>query len=319
MSVSPNRPFQVLCLSGGGYLGLFSARVLAAFEQRIGAPIHTRFDLIAGTSAGGLIALGLAGGQSAAHIADLMEDRGRAIFPPPRSGRMLGTVRGLFRPKYDGIALRAAVQSIVGDGVLKPGRPQVMVPAVSLTTGSTVLFRSAAPPAPDLKLADIAMATAAAPLYFPTASVGAGRYTDGGLAANAPDLLALLHAESELGIAREVIRVMSVGTTMRPIGLPAGGNPNKGVLAWMSNLFLVDLAMSCQMNLVQDMMRLLLGEQHYLRIDAVVSRAQAGLLKLDNASGDATGTLNALAAHAARDALERPAVQLMLATRAPSV
>ncbi len=124
--------------------------MLAAFERRIGAPIHTRFDLIAGTSAGGVIALGLAAGQSAAHVADLMDARGRAIFPPPWSGRMP-------------------------------------------------------------------------------------------------------------------------------------------------------------------------GEQHDLRIDAVVSQAQAGVLKLDNASAEATRTLNTLAAHAARDALERPAVQLMLATRAPSV
>lgn len=88
------------------------------------------------------------------------------------------------------------------------------------------------------------------------------------------------------------------------------------MLAWMAELYLVDLAMSCQMNLVQDLMRLLLTEQHYLRIDPVVSEAQARLLKLDNAGIEATATLNDLAVHWAAEALERPAVQLMLATRA---
>src|SRR5687767_9758311 len=43
-------PFQILSLSGGGYRGLFTARILADLEERIGAPIATRFDLIAGTS-----------------------------------------------------------------------------------------------------------------------------------------------------------------------------------------------------------------------------------------------------------------------------
>ncbi len=238
-SWAPGRPFRVLCLSGGGYFGLFSARVLAAIEQRIGAPIHTRFDLIAGTSAGGLIALGLASGRSAADSADLMQRDGPAIFPPPRMGRVGRTLRGLFRSRYDGRVLRSIAEAIVGDAALRPGRPNVLVPAVSLRTGALVTFRSATPPAPGIKLADIAMATAAAQLCFPTATTGAGRCTDGGLAANTPDLLALLHAETEIGIPREVIRVLSIGTTKRPIGQPASGAPRKGVLAWLSDLYLV--------------------------------------------------------------------------------
>jgi patatin-like phospholipase/acyl hydrolase len=53
-------PLQILSLSGGGYLGLYTAAVLTAIEERIKARIATRFDLIAGTSVGGIIALGIA-------------------------------------------------------------------------------------------------------------------------------------------------------------------------------------------------------------------------------------------------------------------
>lgn len=59
-AAQPNSLFRILSLSGGGYRGLFTARILADLEERIGAPIATRFDLIAGTSIGGILALALA-------------------------------------------------------------------------------------------------------------------------------------------------------------------------------------------------------------------------------------------------------------------
>ncbi len=59
MGTPPDSPpprqgeFRVLALSGGGYLGVFTAALLAQLEQRVGEPLGRRFDLIAGTSVGG--------------------------------------------------------------------------------------------------------------------------------------------------------------------------------------------------------------------------------------------------------------------------
>ena len=53
-------PFRILSLAGGGYLGLFTASMLARIEERVGAPLGRSFDLIAGTSVGGILAIGLA-------------------------------------------------------------------------------------------------------------------------------------------------------------------------------------------------------------------------------------------------------------------
>ena len=73
-------PFQILCLSGGGFLGLYSISLLAAIEEQFGAPLAAHFDLIAGTSVGGIIALGLAAEVPAQKIKLAFEANGGMIF-----------------------------------------------------------------------------------------------------------------------------------------------------------------------------------------------------------------------------------------------
>jgi len=85
-------PFHVLSLSGGGFFGLYSVSVLAAIEKEAGRPLARNFDLLAGTSVGGIIALGLAAEVPAAEIKSAFERNGTAIFserpaPTTRWGR----------------------------------------------------------------------------------------------------------------------------------------------------------------------------------------------------------------------------------------
>jgi predicted acylesterase/phospholipase RssA len=75
-------PFQILSLSGGGYLGLYTISILADIEDLIGAPLGTRFDLIAGTSVGGIIAIGIANEIPAARIKQAFERTGRKFSQP---------------------------------------------------------------------------------------------------------------------------------------------------------------------------------------------------------------------------------------------
>ena len=70
----PDLPtYHVLALSGGGYRALYSATVLAQLEETLGAPLAKRFDLICGTSAGGMLAIGLAAEIPAAELQALFE------------------------------------------------------------------------------------------------------------------------------------------------------------------------------------------------------------------------------------------------------
>jgi patatin-like phospholipase/acyl hydrolase len=72
--------FQVLALSGGGYRGLYTAKILADLEEDIGGPIARRFDLIAGTSIGGILALAIAMEIPAEQMVKLFEQHGQEIF-----------------------------------------------------------------------------------------------------------------------------------------------------------------------------------------------------------------------------------------------
>ncbi len=88
------RRFQILSLDGGGLKGLFSAAVLAELENDLNISVADHFDLIVGTSTGGLIALGLGAGLRPADIVDFYADRGPYVFGAGR-----GIVQRLWAPK----------------------------------------------------------------------------------------------------------------------------------------------------------------------------------------------------------------------------
>ena len=81
MKKNKNKPFKILSLDGGGIKGLYSAALLARLEEKSGEKAGDCFDLIAGTSTGGLIALGLASGKEAKDLVELYEKFGKSIFP----------------------------------------------------------------------------------------------------------------------------------------------------------------------------------------------------------------------------------------------
>src|SRR4029453_12547332 len=113
------RPFKILALDGGGYKGLDTATVLHEIEK-FNKPIAEHFDLITGTSVGGLIGLALAAGKSAEEITSFFLDRGEEIFPrgscPARTWRWVR--RWIGRGKYLDTGLRSALDGILGDTMM---------------------------------------------------------------------------------------------------------------------------------------------------------------------------------------------------------
>ena len=82
--------FNILSLSGGGFLGLYTVSILAELEKNLGRPIASCFDLMAGTSIGGIIALGLAAERPAIDIKSAFEKNGSKIFSdrPASTGKI---------------------------------------------------------------------------------------------------------------------------------------------------------------------------------------------------------------------------------------
>lgn len=104
--------YHVLALSGGGYRALYTATILKEFEQVLGRPIASHFDLICGTSAGGLLALGLASEIPASELKSLFEDQGQQIFGT--RDFMRKRLGFLTRAKHSNAGLRSVLEQRFG-------------------------------------------------------------------------------------------------------------------------------------------------------------------------------------------------------------
>lgn len=213
--------FRVLALDGGGVRGAFTASVLAELENSTGTRCAERFDLITGTSTGGLLAIALAMGHPAEELCELYRRNGNAIFPlEGRTSRFLGLLRQFVKSKYDQGALRGALKEVLGDAKLGAAHTRLVIPAYDITTGRVFVFKTRHLDRfrydVDVKAVEIAMCTAAAPTYFPAnllpehAKVS---YVDGGVWANAPVMVGITEAVGFLGRRLDELDVLSVGTT----------------------------------------------------------------------------------------------------------
>lgn len=292
---------RILSLDGGGLHGIIPAAVLAQIERRIGCRLADRFDLIAGTSIGGILALALAYEVPMRKVVEVFTERGTAIFSPrglPAGAvtRLLDLSRSVLGPKYSGTALREALAGHLGQRRLRDATHPVVVTAVDVSAGATKVFKT--PHAPlsrgdeAIRALDVAMATSAAPAYFPSVRIGNRLYADGGLFAVAPDQVALHEARHFMGVDPAGVRMLSVGTAVAGYQ-PAGGvSPDEGAVGWLSDGRLILTLLAVQQQHVQAMMEDLLGER-YLRIDAPWP-ADAGL-GIDVATPAAVRTLTGLA------------------------
>ncbi len=318
--------FQILSLSGGGFLGLYTAAVLAKIEEESGKHIADSFDLIAGTSVGGIIALGLASRKPAADILASFKKHGAEIFsrrPAPQSwvGKKLDLGRSARSAKYNPTKLSEVVSEIVGAksriGDLKH---RVIIPAVNLTKGKPQVFKT---PHHEtfvrdwrLSVVDVALATSAAPTYFPLHRIGGELFADGGLYANAPDQLALHEAEHFLGQDIADVSLLSIGTTTAHFSISNSVDSNMGWLSWMDDQRLTNVMIAAQQINSDYVVRHRLGERYY-RIDQVQSREQERHLALDVATKNAIADLEGLAEASARDHLVSDFMKAQLAHEAP--
>jgi len=296
--------FQILSLSGGGFLGLYTISVLAGLEDRIGGPIAAKFDLIAGTSVGGIIALGLANEIPARSIQAAFERNGTNIFSnrsPPQTyiGKFWEVGRSAFNPKYTSAALRSTIIELIGaDTLMGHLKHPCLIPAVCLTKGGPQIFKT------DhhkdfvrdhkLRAVDVALATSAATSFFPIAEIGDGLYADGGLYANSPDLLAIHEAEHFFGTDAHDIRLLSVETTTSKFSFAHSSGVRFGLVKWAIGQRLVQAMISSQQQITDHVARQRLGNR-YVRLDAEQSREQEQSLSLDTANELAQKTIRGIA------------------------
>jgi len=312
------RTYHVLALSGGGYRGLYTATVLAQLEAALGRPLASHFDLICGTSAGGLLGLGLAAEIPAVELKALFEDHGSRIFGCRSLWRRM--VGFWWKAKHSSEGLRSVLNERFGELTIGDLKHRVVVPAVNYTTGRGQFFKTPHHPKIELdhqlKLTDVALATAAAPVYFPLSRNGRGVFADGGLVGNAPGFIGLHEVRTFLAPDDKdvCVRVLAVGTMS--VGATVRGNANldRGFLRWRGSLF--DLVISAQESSVDAMLDQSLGDKYLLVDDEATPDQSRDVEELDRVSVAATNTLRDRGMHAAQRALGDPKFQPFRAHRA---
>ncbi len=202
---------KILAIDGGGIRGVIPALILSEIEQRTQKPISELFDLIAGTSTGGILTLGLsapdASGRKpryrAADLAELYVREGREIFFEPRLFRIAGILDDLFEETYSFKGIERLMKQYFGETELKDALVNTLVTSYDLEQRATFIFKSRLarerPDAENFLMRDVARSTSAAPTYFEPKLVkrGDGRMAlvDGGVFANNPAALAYAEAK----------------------------------------------------------------------------------------------------------------------------
>lgn len=284
--------FQILSLDGGGLRGMFSAAVLAHLEEDHHIRIADHFDLVAGTSTGGIIALGLGLGMSPRMILEFYTAHGPRIF---RNRSTLRGARHWVWTKYSAAPLRAALTDVLGERMFGESSKRLVITSYNLGANDVYLFRT--PHLPELtrdwreRAVDVALATTAAPTYFPTLSLRGARLIDGGILANNPVMVAITEAIGPLRRPPHTINVFSVGTTTdvppHRRRLDKGGR-----LMWAPAA--VDVLMRAQSDSATKQARHFLGADNLLRLNPTVP---TGALNLDRVDAD---QLIGLAGHVSR-------------------
>ena len=266
---------NILALSGGGFKGLYTAKVLERLEEELKVPIAQKFDLIAGTSIGGIIALALAYEIPCSQIVGFFNKNGKKIFK-----KRLNLGLGIIGTKYKNQNLKNALGEIFKDAKIEDLKHRVIIPTINYSSGKVQLFKTSHHPSfiTDYKrsLVDVAMSTAAAPIYFPVYHTGYGDFVDGGLVANHPGFFAILEAKQFLNTEESDISMLHIGTLSQRF--TSDGRTNLGLLRWRTKL--LNLLFSCQDQSVNQIVQFLLNDRYY-SIDEIITEQQSKKIALD--------------------------------------
>lgn len=290
--------FRILSLSGGGIRGVYSASFLAKLEELTGKRVADHFDLIVGTSTGGLIALGLGLGHSAGDIRDFYFRHGDLIFKKrPWLMRQLNP-KASIRPKYAQDGLRESLKGLLGEDVkLGKSNNRLVINAMYAEGSAPRCYKTRHHADYDRDHRqpawNVGLSTSAAPVFFPAhLAIDGKHHLDGGLWANCPIVVGIAEAIGKLGQRPEDLDILSIGTcrhsvTASPLALNGGFLPY--LLPGSGRLH--DIIMEAQRAAAMNTAQIMLGDGAILEIDDPVDK---GRFEMDNTSASHMNDLRTL-------------------------
>ncbi|MBR8839602.1 MAG: patatin-like phospholipase family protein [Stigonema ocellatum SAG 48.90 = DSM 106950] len=274
MNTKADSKYKILAIDGGGIRGIIPAIVLAEIEKRTQKQIFSLFDLIAGTSSGGILALGLTKPRldlvvsdtppvaqySAEELLQIYVEYGAEIFYEPFWEKVLGQLEDIFvQPKYSSEGREEVIRQYFGDAPLENNLKEVFVTSYDIEQRIPIFFTNKLEKqqteskkfrklCQGFSLTEAALATTATPTYFAPYRVASsdntnGFYTlvDGGVVANNPANLAILEAQISRQEQKEVLNiedilVVSLGTGSLTSVYPYDEVKKWGLLQWAKPL-----------------------------------------------------------------------------------
>ena len=268
---NPKKDFRrVLSIDGGGIRGIIPALVIAHLEQKTGQPASELFDLIVGTSTGGMLALALAlQGEdgapqfNATQMVKLYGVHGGEIFEQSL-WRKLRSVGGVLEEAYSHEALERILNQYFGEHTLADCSLPTMVTSYDIQNRRTIFFKSWHEDHGAILCGEAARATSAAPTYFEPTTLSwveeSATLVDGGIFMNSPSVSA--YAEARKLFPDEPIALLSLGTGELTRAIPYEAARTWGSALWVMSL--LDCMFDGVSKAADHQMRLFLGE-HYLR------------------------------------------------------
>lgn len=290
--------FKILSIDGGGIRGIIPAVILGEIERTTGKPISSLFDLIAGTSTGGILALGLAKPKldglpefSAQELVSLYESEGSKIFYRSLLHRILSLER-LSNAKYQTKGLEEVLNKYFGETMLSEALTDVVVPSYDIEKRLPIYFTSyfaRERPGFDHKMRFVAQSTSSAPTYFKpfklrtTSGVGYLSVIDGGVFANNPTLTALAEATGTHGARISDLVIVSLGTGQGAQPIPLDRARNWGLVGWSTKILdvVLDSVSESVHHQIYYLLRGTRSQQDYYRLQPLLEKGER---RLDNAT-----------------------------------
>lgn len=291
---------SILSIDGGGIRGIIPATFLIEFEKRTGKPVCKLFDIIAGTSTGGILAAALTVPDkhgrpkyTAEQMLAAYFEHGGDIFNRSLM-RSVTTLGGLTRPKYSPRVLDDLLEQYLGDARLHSTLTEILVTAYDMASSTPWFFKTSfamnnRAPEDDPLLTQVVRATTAAPTYFPPLSMEGHCLVDGGVFASNPALCAYAQARNMFPDEKEIL-VVSLGTGLQIHNRPCSKIINWGIKDWAVPITTVMLNSSSAT--VNYQMNALIGRENYSRFQVYLGEDASGM---DDASEKNMRRLEALA------------------------
>lgn len=297
---------KILAIDGGGIRGIIPAMLLAEIERRTNKRIVELFDLIAGTSTGGILALGLNKPDSnsgkpqytASKLVDLYEQEGGNIFPIWLYDSFWGKAGATSHPKYPFQGVERALHTYFGDVRLSESLKDVLITSYDLERRRPHIFLSRQTKNgshENFLMKEVGRATSAAPTYFEPLKLnksGSSDYyalVDGGVFANNPALYAYAEAKRTYKDANDFL-IVSLGTGELAPRMPYDKAKTWGLVEWAQPI--LSVVFDGVSDAVHSQLQQLISEDRYYRFQTTLTGMGDAM---DNASKDNITALKNLA------------------------